>query len=132
MKTINLFTIVTLSLFCTTYNAHAQFYMKRKAIENSDLKNATIYVKYKELSDRQIEKFKKRNLLNEIKGQYDVENNLLKNTINDIWYSQNSVKKLSSIEINNKISNGETVWYISLDKHYDKFFDRRIHKSKEN
>ena len=77
---------------------------------------------------KQIKYYKKQGIEKEIQERYRKENHFLTNLISKNWNNIDKPKGLSTSELNEKIKNKEGVWYITLKKHSDKFFDRRVVK----
>jgi hypothetical protein len=111
-------------------NTNAQFNIKKKPLEKVDFINTSVHVLSKELTAKQIKHNKKRDLLNAVKARYDFENEFLKEAIKDYWYLQNITGELSNEEIEKKLISGDVIWYIALNNHTDRFFDRKGHKRK--
>jgi hypothetical protein len=128
MKTINIILSISIILLISTDNTNGQFNINKKELNKIDFKNITIYIQLKGLSEKQIEQYRRRSLINSVKARYIFENQLLKEVVESHWDLQNTTIEFANDEIKNKLNDLEDVWYLSFNKHTDNFFDRRIHK----
>lgn len=129
MKNINISIALIVFLFFSG-NIYAQYSIKKNEFRKNDLTSKNIFYEIKTLTPKQISKLKKRDLLNAVKDRYNRENKLLFKLIQSNPSSNNAYKELSTEKIKKKIKNKEEVWYVTLNKHTDKFFDRRVHKKR--
>lgn len=128
MKSIYIKAIAVAVCLLSVEVSNAQFIVKTKKIQKANLKSEVIYIQTKQLSEKQINYLQRSNTLDSVKARYESENDFLVNLISKNWNLSNTHTELSEKEIALKIKNKEDVWYISLDKHTDRFFDRRVHK----
>jgi hypothetical protein len=109
-------------------NTYAQFKVKNNQLQKIDFANSIVYVQSKELKAQQIEQCKERELISAIEVPYNSKFNLLQEVIKDQWYLQNTYGEISDKEIEKKLKSGEEILYITLYKHTDRFFYKRIHR----
>jgi len=108
--------------------ANAQYSIKQNKITSVQQLDKVAYFELSQLSDKQIRFYKKQGIEKEIQERYRKENDFLTNLISKNWNNIDKPKGLSTSALNEKIKNKDGVWYISLKKHSDKFFDRRVVK----
>ncbi len=128
MKSIKLISITFILLTLTLTSVKAQFLIKKKDLNNDVLKEKTIFFEMKDLSEKKIKHLKDEKVLEDFKIQYQKENTILAKTLEDHWVSEEKINGLSTKEIKSRIENKQETWYISLYKHTDKFFDKKVHK----
>ena len=131
MKTIKILLIIVFAFIAKSIDVNAQFIIAKKVLQKVDIKNIIVYIETKELSEKQIKRYDDRDLLNSIKTRYNRENELLNKVIFEHWYVNDKTEKLSDNEISQRIKNKQETWYLKLNRHTDKFFDRRVHKLKK-
>jgi hypothetical protein len=108
--------------------ANAQYSIKKNKISDGQQLIKVGYFETKQVSDKQIKRSKRNDVIEKLKERYQKENIFLSNLISDNWNSSDKPKEISTSELNAKIKNKEDIWYITLKKHSDKFFDRRVVK----
>lgn len=123
---INLKILGVIISMIITGAVHAQYSIKRNKIDEVKQLEKVEYFETKQVSDKQITRLKREDVIKKLKRRYQDENIFLSNLISDNWNSSEKPKEISTSELNAKIKNKEGIWYISLRKHTDRFFDRRV------
>lgn len=128
MKAIFIKVLAVVLLLLSVEVANAQFIIKKHELQNANLTSEIIYIQTKRLTEKQTKYLQRSNTLDTVTARYESENEFLTNLVNEKWNFSNTLEELDEISIENKIKNKDDVWYISLNRHTDRFFDRRVHK----
>ena len=119
--------VVIISMVITSA-VNAQYSINKNKLSDVQQLKKVEFFETKQLSDKQIRQYKQQELIESTQERYQKENLFLAKLISENWNSIDKPKEISSSELNTKIKNNEGLWYITLRKHSDRFFDRRVVK----
>jgi hypothetical protein len=105
---------------------NAQYSIKKNTITDVQQLDKVAYFEIKQVSDNQLKRLKRDDVIKKLKRRYHDENIFLSNLISDNWNTIEKPKEISTSELITKIKNKEGIWYITLRKHTDRFFYRRV------
>ena len=106
-------------------NAKTQILVDKKELRNNILQEKIIYFEIKSLSEEQIASFKDQRTIENHKIQYQEENEILKTTLENHWFKCKKLISLTTEEIETRLINNQETWYLSLNKHTNKFQKKR-------
>jgi hypothetical protein len=123
----NTFKILVVIISMVITNAvNAQYSINKNKLSDVQQLEKVDFFETKQLSDKQIKQYKRQELIESTQERYQKENLFLAKLISENWNSSDKPKEISNSELTTKLKNKEGVWYITLRKHSDSFFDRRV------
>ena len=127
MKNTSKILVVIVSMIITSA-VNAQYSINKSKLSDVQQLEKVDFFEMKELSDKQIKYYKRQGNIENIQEQYQIENLFLTNLISENWNSSTKPKEITTSELNSKIKKNEGTWYVTIRKHSDRFFDRRVVK----
>ncbi len=125
MKAKKYIPLILMCFLVLSGTANAQFTLNKKYLKEIDLSTDTIFISQNSFNEKEIQRYKKQDILDIIEKRIKNENTVLRQEIATDWKDK-QIHFLDESEIEKRIKDRIPTLYISAQIHNDRYFDKRV------
>lgn len=125
MKTKIYLPILLSGFLLIAVKSNAQFTVNKRHLKEINLSTDTVFISLNSFDEKEIQRYKKQDILEIINQRIENENKVLHQEITNDW-SDKKIQFIDESVIEKRIKNRIPTLYLSAQIHNDRYFDKRV------